>query len=255
MAGKYLIVANWKMNPASFPEAKKLFTAIKKTASASTKYKIILTPPALYLEMLAKSYRGKAIAFGAQNVHWEDTGSYTGEISALMAKRAGASYVLVGHAERRHLGESNDDTRKKVAAVVRSKMTPILCIGESERDERGHYLLHVREQLRIGLQEIGKADVKKVAVAYEPVWAIGQEDAMDAHEMHQMSLYIRKVLLEHFGQAASSIPILYGGSVNESAELAILYDSEVQGLVLGRASADAKTFTTLMKSIAEHTKK
>src|SRR3989338_9499345 len=136
---KSIIVANWKMKPASFREAKKLFEATKKAAEKCANISLIIAPPALYLRDLSSNYRGKRLSFAVQNAHAEASGAYTGEISLAQARDAGASYVIVGHSERRAMGETNEDTGKKVSAALKSKITPVLCFGECLRAQGGEH--------------------------------------------------------------------------------------------------------------------
>src|SRR3989344_1848315 len=146
MAAKRLVVANWKMNPPTFREAKLLFEATKKV-------RVVVAPPAIFLRELAGAYRGKKVAFAAQSAHFEAGGAHTGELSMKQARDAKASYVLVGHAERRASGETNDDTRKKITAAFAHSLTPIFCIGEHVRASDGSHFSYIREQLTAGPAE------------------------------------------------------------------------------------------------------
>src|SRR3989344_9149936 len=147
---KPLVVANWKMNPSGWREAKKLLEATKKAAANVS---LVVAPPALYLREFAKEKRGR-IAFAAQDAHFEASGAHTGKISMAQAKDAGASYVLVGHSEVRARGETNEDTRAKIIAALAVKLSPILCIGETERSGSGSHFNIVAEQLKTGLQDV-----------------------------------------------------------------------------------------------------
>ena len=131
-----LVVANWKMNPPTFREAKKLFEATRKAAEKARKSNVVIAPPAVFLRELSKRYRGSRVAFAVQNAHWEAGGAHTGEISLRQAHDARAHYAIIGHAERRAEGETDDDVRKKVASALALKMTPILCVGQKERTDR-----------------------------------------------------------------------------------------------------------------------
>src|SRR3990167_6037793 len=148
MARKIIVVGNWKMNPSTIREAKALFEATKKTAERCSKVNLIIAPPAIYLHALASNYRGTKISFSAQNAHFEASGARTGETSIAQARDAGANFVLVGHSERRAMGETNEETGRKVSAVLAQKMTPILCVGETKRESSGEYLDIVGEQDR-----------------------------------------------------------------------------------------------------------
>jgi len=244
---KSIIVANWKMKPASFREAKKLFEATKKAAEKCANISLIIAPPALYLRDLSSNYRGKRLSFAVQNAHAEASGAYTGEISLAQARDAGASYVIVGHSERRAMGETNEDTRKKVSAALTGKMTPILCVGERERAQGGEHFNVVAEQLRVGLADVPLEKITKVILAYEPVWAIGGETTMSPRDMHTMAIFIRKTVVGVYGEVGHKIRILYGASVGEKNAAVMMREAHVHGFIVGHVSTDAERFTALLQ--------
>ena len=247
---KALIIANWKMNPRTFAEAKKLFEATKKIADKARGITLVVAPPVAFLREIRASYRGKKIVFGAQNTHNELYGSYTGETSTPQVMDAGASWVLIGHAERRDMGETDMDIQKKVATALAVKMTPVLCVGEKTRSiSGGEHFEYIKEQLRVGFKNVPTSKLGKVVIAYEPVWAIGADEAMNPHDMHEMAIFIRKTLFEIYGKPGMSAKILYGGSVDEKNAPVMLRDGDVDGLLVGRASVDAKQFTLLVQAI------
>lgn len=244
-----MVVANWKMNPPTFREAKTLFDATRKSLDSAKNVSLIVVPPAVYLRELAASYKGAKIMFGIQNAFYEKSGAHTGEISLLQAKDAKVRYVIIGHSERRAFGESNDDTRKKVAATLAVRMSPIVCVGEMVRSQNGEHFNFVRDQLRAAFLDVPKGAVGRVTVAYEPVWAIGHEKGMPPHDMHEMAIFIRKTLVEQHGEKAMNVKILYGGSVNEMSAPAMMRDGDVQGLLIGHVSVDIERFHTLLLSL------
>lgn len=244
---KSIVVANWKMNPASFKEARKLFEATKKAMEKSPSVSLIIAPPALYLHELATGYRGTKISFAAQNAHSEVTGAYTGEISIAQVRDAGASYILVGHSERRAAGETNDDTRKKVSAALSHRMTPILCIGETTRTHSGEHFNSVAEQLLAGIKDVPPAKISKVIVAYEPVWAIGGETTMSPRDMHTMAIFIRKTIVGVYGDVGHKVRILYGASVGEKNAAVMMREGDVRGFIVGHVSTNAERFTALLQ--------
>lgn len=246
---KFLVVANWKMNPGTWKEAKKLFEETKRM-SALLKVPVIVAPPALFLREIGALRRGK-VGLAAQNVHFEQTGSYTGEISAFQTKDAKAQCALVGHAERRARGETDDDVRKKVATLLALEMTPILCIGEEVRDDEGVHFTSVREQLLTALRDVPVQKIAKILIAYEPVWAIGAAEPMRPHDMHEMSIYIRKALVEKYGEVGHKPMILYGGAVDGANVGAMLEHGGVKGFLVGRASVDAKRLAELLRAVKE----
>jgi triosephosphate isomerase len=245
---KSIIVANWKMNPATFREAKLLFDATKKAAEKSKSAQIIVAPPSIFLRNLAVGYRGR-IAFAIQNGFQESAGAYTGEISFAQAYDARATYALIGHAERRAMGETNEHTRLKVSAALKSEITPILCVGEITRDSTGQHFAYIREQLRLGLADVAPSSIKKILIAYEPVWAIGATKPMTARDMHEMAIFIRKAVVELFGEGGMETKILYGGSIDEISAPIMLRDGDVKGLLVGRASAEVGKITKLLAAV------
>lgn len=246
---KSIVVANWKMNPTTMREAKKLFDATRKAAESAKNVSLIVAPPAIFLRELSARYKGRRIVFAVQNANAEVGGAYTGDTSLLQAKDAGAQYVIVGHSERRAKGETNEGAGKVVVAALVSGVTPILCVGERERTQSGEHFNFVKEQLRAGFADVEPSKVTKVFVAYEPVWAIGGEKTMSPHDMHEMAIFIRKTIVGLKGEVGMNIKILYGGSANEANTLPMLQASGVQGLLVGHVSIDASRFAALINSI------
>lgn len=249
MAAKPLIVANWKLNPETFREAKVLFDATRKAAEKTKRANVVVAPPALFLHELRARYKGRALGFAAQDGSAEPLGAHTGDISMAQLKHAGAAYVIIGHSERRAKGETDEDTRRKVAASLDAKLTPILCVGERARDASGSHFNFVREQLHAALGDIAPEKLGKLVIAYEPVWAIGGEQAMQPHDIHQMAIFIRKAAVGVHGDAARTLRVIYGGSTNEENARAILDEGDVQGLLPGHVSLDATRFTALLTSL------
>ncbi|MFC1730828.1 triose-phosphate isomerase [candidate division KSB1 bacterium] len=250
MKTKKLLVANWKMNPLSVKDARQLFIGIKQTASRLSNVQTVIAPPYLYIGELSKLYKGHRISLAGQDVFWEKEGSFTGEISNAMLKDSGATYVIVGHSERRALGESNEDVNQKVLAAVGSGLTVVLCIGESDRDHKnGTHLSFITEQLEVALKDVPKSKLSKIVIAYEPIWAIGKSeiDAMKGDELHETVLFIKKVIANLFGKKlALKIPILYGGSVEKGNTEMLLTDGMVDGLLVGHASLKAAEFSDIL---------
>lgn len=235
------------MNPATWKEAKTLFAATKKVADES-KAMIIVAPPALYLREITSSYKGKRIKFALQNGHYDAVGSHTGDVSLAQGKDAKAAYAIIGHAERRAAGETNDDTRRKVSAAIALGMTPILCVGESSRSPNGEHFRFVAEELRTGLADVPPQKIGSVLIAYEPIWAIGATKPMNPRDMHEMAIFIRKSIQES-GKNGLGIPVLYGGSIDETNARDMLDNGDVGGLLVGRASANPFKMKALIESL------
>lgn len=248
-----IVIANWKMNPASWKEAKRLFEETKKAAERARDVSLVVAPPAIFLRPLSAEYKGKRIAFALQSGRWEGGGAQTGEISMTQGKDVRASYVIVGHSESRARGETNDDTRRKVAGALALKLTPILCVGEQVRDQAGSHFTFVSEQLRAVFATLTPAQAARVIVAYEPVWAIGGEESMSPRDMHEMAIFIRKTIVNLLVQPNISIKIIYGGAATEENAAAMLQGGDVVGLLVGHVSVDPARFAALLSSVSKNT--
>src|ERR1035437_9441 len=239
-----IIIGNWKMNPRSLKEAEKLFGDVAKNISAIKKTEIVVCPPFLYLPAFAKVLVGKGkikkqISLGAQDAFPGDVGAFTGEVSAEMLYNIGVRYVILGHSERRVLGENNNDVNKKIKSALVAGLRPILCVGEKARDVDHSYFNLVKTQIEECLAGISKNSINKIIVAYEPVWAISSTiDRKDAtaDDSREMAIFIRKILFDKFGNEASKVRVIYGGSVNEKDAEEFLKNGGVDGLLPGRAS-------------------
>lgn len=249
MKNKILIVANWKMNPETAEKAKEIFLETKKVVKTLKNTNLVVCPPFVYLSDLEKVNDSKVV-LGAQDMFWEKSGSFTGEISAGMLSKEG--YVILGHSERRELGETDEVVSKKIASAIKAKLLPILCIGEKERDIHGEYLHFLRNEIVNSLGSLPKRYLAKIVIAYEPVWAIGksEDEAMKPADIHETSLFIKKVLTEIYDQkSAMTVPILYGGSVNHNNAKSLITLGEVQGLLVGRESLNSKKFEELLRNV------
>ena len=245
-----LIVGNWKMYPPTLVEAKHIFSGIKKGMKGVTHAKVVVCPPALYVSTLLAA-RGKSkIHMGGQNCFKDDEGARTGETSPRALALLGASHVLLGHSERRALGETDSDVAEKIVGATRNKLTTILCVGEHSRDEHGTHFNEVSAQLRASLLGFPKGEAKRLVVAYEPIWAIGAKAVRPAtpSDFREMSILIRRYLTEYFGKKlAFAIPILYGGSVDERNAEGFLSEGGADGLLVGRVSLDADKFSAIIR--------
>jgi triosephosphate isomerase (TIM) len=246
---KRLIVANWKMNPVDLKEATKIFAILKRVNLKKVKDMVVICPPEIYLSDFSLKYKGGKFKFGAQDVSISNNPESTGEISAEMLKNLKAEYVIVGHSERRALGETNSVVAKKIRNAVDKGLKVILCVGEEHRDMNGEYLRFVEKQLFESLEGFNKKNIANLYVAYEPVWAIGKgSSSVDSNDLHQMNLFIKKVLVSIFDRKIGlSVPIIYGGSVDEENAKQLMAAGEVDGLLIGRASLNPYVFTKILK--------
>lgn len=245
---KPLIVGNWKSYITSINDAEKLFKGIEKALPRILKSEVVVCAPYPFIEFLEDSYSGKRISFGAQNVYFE-SGAHTGEVSAAALKSIGVSSVIVGHAERRSMGETDEDVSKKIGALLDQKMRPIVCVGEKERDKDGHYLHELETSIISSLAILGPNDLKKIVIAYEPVWAIGSPLPPSARAIRETIIFIRKVLADRFDKTqALKAKIIYGGAVDAHNVEELSKESGANGFLLGRASVDAESFTNIIST-------
>lgn len=243
-----IVVANWKMNPQKNTEAEAIFKGIFASVKNMKNAEVVICPPFPYL-FVKEKFKNKKIKLGSQDVFYEKEGSYTGEISPLMLKNFGVEFVLIGHSERRALGETDEIVNKKMILTLKSKMSPIFCIGEKERDANGFYLSFIKEQIKEGLKDVLQSQMKNIVIAYEPVWAIGSKATREAtpEEFVEIRIFIKKIISDIYGiKAASNTRIIYGGSVNPLNALAFLKDGEADGLLVGRDSLNIKKFSTII---------
>ncbi len=245
-----VFAANWKMHHGP-TDARAFLRSFLTHYPRRSDRQVIFFPPAVSLTTVVEMLKERPdVLAGVQNIHWEDKGAFTGEISAPMARDAGAHLVLVGHSERRHVfGESDEDTARKVAAAVRSRLVPVLCVGETlEQRERGDAESVVLRQLRAGLSVAQPHDLASMLVAYEPVWAIGTGKTATPTDAAQMHAIVREELRSLLRERGGGVPILYGGSVNRGNAATLLAAQNVDGLLVGGASLDAEGWTSLVRA-------
>lgn len=248
-----VIAGNWKMNKG--PRAARDFVAeFTSRYAPEDQSTVILIPPSISISPVVEALGSRRdINVGVQNIHWEKSGAFTGEVSADMAMEAGARYALVGHSERRHtFGESDHEVRQKLHAALQAGLRAILCVGETlDQRQAGHLERVITAQLRTGIEGLTEHQAHAFMVAYEPVWAIGTgvtATPADASEAHSI---LRSLLTARMADAANSIPILYGGSVNVENAPQLLAAEGVGGLLIGGASLDAEGFATICRQAAQ----
>lgn len=249
MAKKIYLIANWKMNPANVRQAERLAANIVGGLSKIKNKKgveIILCPPFPFLQVTSRKLR-VGIKLGAQNCHFKDSGAYTGEISVKMLKDLKCQYIIVGHSERRkQFGEDSYLINKKLKAVLKNNLTPVLAVGERE----GQSVRVVESQLKESLAGIRGAKAKNIVVAYEPVWAIGTGKAASTDDAMGARIMITKVLSGLYSKAtANKIPILYGGSTNRKNIARFIWDAGMDGALVGGSSLNAGEFIKMTQEL------
>jgi triosephosphate isomerase len=241
---KPLIAGNWKMHK-TIPEAIELVKQLDEESGGLEKAQLIVIPPFTALKEVAITLQQSSIQVGAQNVYWEDQGAFTGEVSAPMLKDAGCSCVVIGHSERRqYFGETNETVNKKIKAVLNHGLTPIMCIGESlDEREDGKTMAKVESQIAEGLDGLATEDVRRIIIAYEPIWAIGTGLTATPDQAQEVHHFIRESISEKHGkEAAGYAIILYGGSVKPENTFSLLSEKDINGALVGGASLKADSF-------------
>lgn len=251
-----LIVGNWKMNPATLGAAKKLALAVRDgLGRRTTNVDIVIAPPTPFISEVERITPSKRVMLAAQNVFFEDTGAHTGEVSVSMLKSVSAEYIIAGHSERRARGESEHEIYQDIQAIIKNNLTAIVCVGETKRDKNGNYFSVVEAQLRSAVRDIPKSKLSKLVVAYEPVWAIGSGATATAEDVHEMKLFIQKVIADIFGRAAiKKVRILYGGSVKAKNAKELFATGEVDGFLIGGASLKPNEFISIVTTAQVYAK-
>lgn len=246
---KKLVVGNWKMN-LSNGEALSLVAHIEKLVSASAKVDVVVCPSFVALELLHEKLEPLKLKLGAQNIHYLDHGPFTGEVSASMVKEF-VDYVIVGHSERRAMGETNDLIARKVAAAVRNDITPIICVGENLFERQDEETAQViQDQLSAALVMLTTKEVARVAVAYEPVWAIGTGEIAKPEQVKAAVKVIRHTIAHQFGEStAEQVRVLYGGSVEAEFAQEYMKLKSLDGFLVGGASLRPLEFVSIVKSL------
>jgi triosephosphate isomerase len=248
---KKLIIANWKLNPQTYKEAKTLVESFFKAKKQFKNVELVICPPFVWLTDLSRAY-ARYFGFGAQDVFWKQKGAFTGEISPRMLKSSRVTYVIVGHSERRkHLGETDEMIRKKVVASLEQGLKVVLCIGESLREKKTNATKAVlRRQLRAALKGVRPIlrQAGQLVIAYEPVWAIGSGTPETPYSANLAASLIRDEVLRLFpDRLAKNIRIVYGGSVNSSNIFGYLMMKEITGALVGGDSLNPSDFRKILE--------
>jgi triosephosphate isomerase len=243
-----LIIGNWKMHK-TVTEAVEYALALSTGFAAMTDRDAVIAPPFTALYALSAVLKDTAIALCAQNVHGEEKGAFTGEVSAPMLFDAGCRYVLVGHSERRiRFGESNGDVNRKVKASLRFGLFPVVCVGETLNEREAEQTFDVvQRQLKEGLNNLSADDIRRSIVAYEPVWAIGTGKTATPGQAEEVHDFIRQFLERSYGKnLAAGTRILYGGSVNPENTGSLMAQKDIDGVLVGGASLDPESFRQII---------
>lgn len=249
---KKIVAGNWKMNK-TFTEAESLLFDIADMLSDTrpADVEVVVCPPSIYLELASDIAQQNDFSCGAQNVSQFDPGAYTGELSAGMIKSAGVKYIILGHSERRtYFGENDEIIALKIEKTLQHELIPIYCCGEvlQEREDNRHFEV-VAEQINQAICQLADHEVRKIVIAYEPVWAIGTGRTATPAQAQEMHAHIRSLLAKHYGdETAQSIPILYGGSCNPGNAAELFEQPDVDGGLIGGASLKADDFVKIINS-------
>ncbi len=252
-SSEYLIIGNWKMNPVTKGEAKQLFQAIKKQVPRTlpSSVRVVVAPPSLFLSECS-GVRPAQLSLGAQNAAATDSGPYTGEVSVAQLASYNVSHVIIGHSERRALGESDEEVLVKVQLVLKRKLTPVVCIGELLRDSDGQFFSVVESQLKSLSQALSATEMKKVVIAYEPIWAIGTGKTATVEDVKEMQLFIHSILTKAYDRStAGKVQLIYGGSVKASNAAELHVAGGMRGFLVGGASLVPSEFGAIIKSLTK----
>lgn len=241
-----IIAGNWKMYK-TLAEAKAFAESLP---TVGDQVEAVICAPSTALAVLSESLQGKNISLGAQNVHWEEEGAYTGEISPLMLKELGVQYVIIGHSERRaYFGETDETVNMRVHAALKHGLSPIICVGEDlEQRESGRTKEVVKVQMEAAMKLISEEQITQVVIAYEPIWAIGTGKTSSAEDAGEVIGFIRQLIADQYDQSyANQVRIQYGGSVKPENIAGFMAERDIDGALVGGASLNPDSFLALVK--------
>jgi triosephosphate isomerase len=248
---KPLIIGNWKCNPLTLAEAKKLFDSVEEGLANIKNTETVICPPFVFLP--AVNSGSSCIKLGAQDCFWEKSGAFTSGISPFMLKNLSCDYVILGHSERRiHFGDTNEIINKKIKTAISAGLKPIFCIGETEKEKKeGETESVLTTQIEKGLIGISVDQIKDIVIAYEPVWAIGTGNPCEPEETKKMVALIQKIISELYSDKISgNLRILYGGSLNSKNVGDYFKSARVYGFIIGGASLNPEEFIKIIKIIS-----
>lgn len=247
---KPIIAGNWKMQK-TLSEAKSFAEEVKGLVPAADKMDSVICAPALFLQALVEAVKGTEVKIGAQNMHFEESGAFTGEISPKALADLGVQYVIIGHSERREMfNETDESVNKKVLSSFKYNLTPIVCCGETlEQRENGDTMSLVGDQIEKALTGLTDEQVKQTVIAYEPIWAIGTGKSSTAADANEVCAHIRQVIAKQFSQdVANAVRIQYGGSVKPGNIKEYMAQPDIDGALVGGASLEPQSFLQLLEA-------
>jgi len=245
-----LIIGNWKLHPATHKQALTLATGVVSKHQKATAPYVGIAPTAVHLSGVAAVVKNTGVLVGAQTVSAFAEGAHTGEQSIGQLKNAGATFVIIGHSERRAAGETDQEVAQKTLVTLAAKVIPVVCVGESKRDKNGDFYKLVETQLKAVVKDLTPTQLKKVVIAYEPIWAIGTGKTATADDVKEMQLFIEKVLTKlHDRDTAQSVRLLYGGSVKPHNAKELHDIGGMNGFLVGGASLKAADFIAITKAV------
>jgi len=249
---KPIIAGNWKMFK-TLPEATSFAQEVKGLVPSNDVVDSVICSPALFLERLVEATKDSDVKIGAQNMHFEESGAFTGEISPIALEDLGVDYVILGHSERREMfNETDEAVNKKVLSAFKYHLTPIVCVGETlAQRENNETKELVGSQVKQALTGLTEDQVKQTVIAYEPIWAIGTGKSSTAEDANEVCAHIRSVVAENFSQdAANAIRIQYGGSVKPANIKEYMSQPDIDGALVGGASLEAQSFLQLLEAVS-----
>ncbi len=247
MARTNLIAGNWKMNKTP-KEAAQLARELRDAVQPDPNTEVLACPPFISIQATQETLNGSDIAVGAQNVHWAESGAFTGEISAPMLAELGVKHAIVGHSERRqYFGETDETVNQRLKAALDAGLVPLVCIGETlDQRDADQVESVIREQVEKGLADVTPQQMASTVVAYEPVWAIGTGRTATPEQAQEVHALIRRLLRDAFGETADAVRILYGGSMKPGNAAELLACEDIDGGLIGGASLKAGDFAAIV---------
>ncbi|MDB5239231.1 MAG: triosephosphate isomerase, triosephosphate isomerase [Candidatus Parcubacteria bacterium] len=238
------------MHPATVDEAKVIAKKSRLIAGKLVRTEVVACPPFAFIPASVSRTQAENFSIGAQSVSGDEGGAHTGEVGAAMLKSLGVSYVIAGHSEQRAAGDTDEMISRRIGRALDAGLSVIACVGEKVREESGSHFAFIKEQIKNSLANVSEDKRSRIILAYEPVWAIGAQDAMAPEQIYEMSLFVKKAFADAFGpEAGLKVKVLYGGSVNFRNAADIIVRGKVDGLLVGRESVNMPGFSELLKAV------